>query len=73
MREFLTIKKSEFYAVHDIIMNPVEALEKIESKESKEPKVTDPSQKSWKQWARDSNLDNMKSFISRNAHTFNDS
>ena len=30
VREFLTIKKSEFYAVHDIIMNPVLALINIE-------------------------------------------
>jgi len=31
VREFLTIKKSEFYAVHDIILNPVKALTQIEA------------------------------------------
>ena len=58
VREFLTIKKSEFYEVHDIILNPVKALTEIEASKD--------------------NCDNesradMKSFISRHKHTFNES
>ena len=58
MREFLTIKKSEFYEVHDIILNPVRALEQIESSKNTLDK---------------GGREDMKSFISRHQHTFNES
>ena len=58
VREFLTIKKIEFYATHDIILNPVKALAQIES--SKDQQDRDGQQ-------------DMMSFISRNGHTFNES
>ena len=58
VREFLTIKKIEFYATHDIILNPVKALAKIEAS---------------KDQADTSGQEDMRSFIQRNSKTFNES
>ena len=58
VREFLTIKKIEFYCTHDIVLNPVKALGDIESNKDQADKA---------------GHEDMKSFIKRNKNTFNKS
>lgn len=58
VREFQTIKKSEFYATHDIILDPLNALSQIEADQDNFDK------RGYK---------DMSSFIKRNEHRFNES
>lgn len=58
VREFQTIKKSEFYATHDIILDPVNALSRIEADQNN---------------FDNKGYSDMSSFIQRNEHRFNES